>query len=352
MRCLPLTTILLLLAASTLAQTHVTADITTSRTWTPAGSPFLVEAWVRIMPDVSLAIEPGVVVKFAPGQTGLAMAERSTLRAAGTAAAPILFTSAAAVPAPGDYVGLGVGHLGATTIMSHCTIEFAQIGLVIGAPIETTEIEVRYCWNGIESIGGYGTARASGLRVHDNNVGVFVEEFSGAELSRCRIHDNDYGMNGMSGNIAVSLDACEFTANRLGGAMLEFGTASGCTFADNGGGGLLLGRRAVVTGCTFVSNTGPGIIVGPMAPGGSCQVNGCNFRDNSPFDLAVDIRCQLTSVDAAHNWWGVTDPAAVAARIWDRTDNPAMSATVIYLPLEQQVGSETTTWGSAKALYR
>lgn len=349
---LALTTCLLLMAAPSLGQTHVASDISASQTWTAAGSPYLVDARVTIRPDVSLDIEPDVVVKFTPGQTGLVMAERSTLRAAGTADAPIIFTSASMTPAPGDYLGLSVGHAGTTTIMNYCTVEFAQAGLVINAPIETTEIEVRYCQNGVVSLGGYGAARASKLRVHENNVGVFVEEFSVADLSQCRIYENDYGMNGMSGNIAISLNACDVSNNRFGGAMVEYGTASGCTFAGNGAGGLLVGRRAIVTGCNIVGNTGPGLVVGPMSPGGFCRVNVCNIRDNSPFDLVVDSRCGLATVDAANNWWGVSDPGAVAGRIWDRIDDPAISATVTYLPMEQQVGYETTAWGSAKAMYR
>ncbi len=79
----------------------------------------------------TLTIEPGVVMRFHPG-TQLAI-ERATgefaasgvLRAVGTAARPIVMTSAAATPRAGDWVGLWYGGIpSADNRLEHVAIEY------------------------------------------------------------------------------------------------------------------------------------------------------------------------------------------------------------------------------------
>lgn len=48
------------------ASTLVDTDITQDTTWTQAGSPFIVMASIKVFANVTLTIEPGVVVKFNP----------------------------------------------------------------------------------------------------------------------------------------------------------------------------------------------------------------------------------------------------------------------------------------------
>lgn len=80
----------------------------------------------------TLTIEPGVTLKFSAGATmridaasGTQLA-RGALIASGTAAKPIVFTSAAATPAAGDWYGIWFGQQPQpTTVVSNARIEYA-----------------------------------------------------------------------------------------------------------------------------------------------------------------------------------------------------------------------------------
>jgi hypothetical protein len=112
----------LFLPAGIYAQTHVSGNIKQNTTWTVAGSPYIVTGDVTVRHSqfgasniATLTIDPGVEVRFEPG-TGLYVGYKGgrpyyhsyygALTAQGTASAPIIFTSDAAGPAPGDWKGI------------------------------------------------------------------------------------------------------------------------------------------------------------------------------------------------------------------------------------------------------
>lgn len=82
--------------------------------------------------QVTLTIEPGVTMRFKKGAslnievaTGTTPA-RAALVAAGTAEAPIVFTSAEATPAPGDWLGIWFGLVPlAANRIDHARVEYA-----------------------------------------------------------------------------------------------------------------------------------------------------------------------------------------------------------------------------------
>jgi hypothetical protein len=94
----------------------------------------------RIAPPVLLTIEPGVTLRFFPG-TEFAVefatgdfAATGALSAVGTAERPIVFTSAAEAPAPGDWVGLWFGGVvDPRTAIAHARIEYtgADCGCIL-----------------------------------------------------------------------------------------------------------------------------------------------------------------------------------------------------------------------------
>lgn len=90
------------LATSASAVVHVTADITTDTKWTAANSPYILEGVIYVKGDSILDIEPGTVIRGQPRVTGdvadagsLIITRGSKIQARGTAAAPIIFTTAA-----------------------------------------------------------------------------------------------------------------------------------------------------------------------------------------------------------------------------------------------------------------
>ncbi|OQY47473.1 MAG: hypothetical protein B6242_04960 [Anaerolineaceae bacterium 4572_78] len=70
--------------------TDIGGVITQSTTWVITNSPYILTSDVTVNDDVTLTIEPGVVVK---GQTNSELKTLGHLHAVGTASQPITFTS-------------------------------------------------------------------------------------------------------------------------------------------------------------------------------------------------------------------------------------------------------------------
>lgn len=146
--------------------------VDTSETWRAAGNPHICDADVEFRHGSRLTIEPGCVVKFDDYALRIGTQDSSSLVAAGTAGAPILFTSNKASPAPGDWVGLGFGaYVQAGTRLQHCIIEYAGPRVLQAAAI---------------TMGGGGkvdeisdcTIRRGGM------YGIYCREYAGFEQFR------------------------------------------------------------------------------------------------------------------------------------------------------------------------
>ena len=113
---------LFVMAGTSFAETYVSGNITSNTTWGVAGSPYIVTGDVTVRHTTAstggtvavLTIEPGVVVRFAPG-TGMYIGQDraysdydyyGALSAQGTTDEPVVFTSNAPSPAPGDWKGI------------------------------------------------------------------------------------------------------------------------------------------------------------------------------------------------------------------------------------------------------
>ncbi|WP_426166032.1 hypothetical protein [Pseudoduganella sp. R-34] len=98
----------LLLTGLAHAQTTVSGPIRTNQTWAASGSPYIVDADVAIEAGAVLTIEPGVTVRL--GANANLVVSDGALRAEGSAATPIVLTSASDVPsgspAPGAWGNL------------------------------------------------------------------------------------------------------------------------------------------------------------------------------------------------------------------------------------------------------
>jgi uncharacterized repeat protein (TIGR01451 family) len=138
------------------AATYVQGHITTTTTWTAANSPYIVSGpthccWLVIDPGVTLTIEPGVVVKFETTNRDLTV--QGSLRALGTSAAPIVFTSYKddahggdtngdgddSQPAPGDWRGITFAPSSTDNLLQHVWIGYAAGNGAYEAVLAQTE---------------------------------------------------------------------------------------------------------------------------------------------------------------------------------------------------------------------
>lgn len=122
--------------------TEVGGTIAVNTTWTSANSPYLVTDSIFVADGVVLTVEPGVVVKFGPGQL-LRLGINSQLLAVGTAQQPIVFTSdkddtqggdtngdgLATLPTAGNWSYLWGSGTGSTLHLEHTLVRYNSYGV-------------------------------------------------------------------------------------------------------------------------------------------------------------------------------------------------------------------------------
>jgi hypothetical protein len=105
------------------------ATIEQDSTWRSLDEPYVVTGDVQVSGASApqLTIAAGAEVRFeADARIDAGWAAAGSLRAAGTASEPILFTSAASTPASGDWYGIRLGSLcdDSAVVLDHVTIDY------------------------------------------------------------------------------------------------------------------------------------------------------------------------------------------------------------------------------------
>jgi len=114
------------LALANAGATDVSGNITADTTWDLAGSPYVVTNTVRVNQGVTLTIEPGVAVWF---NNGKGMVVDGTLKAIGTQAQNIFFTSSSPTPSPGIWDKIEITSKSTGSEFHWCDISYADCGV-------------------------------------------------------------------------------------------------------------------------------------------------------------------------------------------------------------------------------
>ncbi|HLB25325.1 MAG TPA: right-handed parallel beta-helix repeat-containing protein, partial [Nitrospirota bacterium] len=99
--------------------TRVNGSIAKKTVWS---GTVLVETPLTVTKGASLAVKPGAEVRFSKG-AGLVV--EGVLKAEGTKARPVVFTSAEKTPAPGDWSGISLSEAGEGTVLKRCVVSYA-----------------------------------------------------------------------------------------------------------------------------------------------------------------------------------------------------------------------------------
>ncbi len=124
------------------AQTEVSGIINTNTTWTTTESPYLIIDDLSLSENITLTIEPGVVIKFTGGGFNSTFTVNGTLLAQGTTAEPIVFTEGrddsyggdtnndgnASSPAAGNWEGINITGTSSGSVIDNCLFRYGGYG--------------------------------------------------------------------------------------------------------------------------------------------------------------------------------------------------------------------------------
>lgn len=186
-------TALVLPVAPAAAKTAVTSNITTNTTWTATGSPYdLDSSKITISSGITLTIEPGVTVDFNAGESAT-LWDDGTIKALGTAASPIIFTSSQALlesGAPGQYNGLNIESGNASSSFSYTNFYYGAPGS--GHYFGYAVLKIRK---------GSTVTIDHSIFEHNAYSGIGVSEGGTANVSSTTLVNNGGGLSAIGENI-------------------------------------------------------------------------------------------------------------------------------------------------------
>ena len=177
------------LSAFTQDTTHVSGTISSSTTWTTAGSPYVVTGDVTVADGVTLTILPGVIVKFEIGNYDLQI--DGTLIANGTSADSIIFTSykddayggdsndygQTTQPAPGDWKRVYFNGANSNSLLGWVIISYARYSNEEAFYLNNCDIDMSEC-----------------IIIHNQDEGIAVSSNATLDITNSDIYDNGYGL--------------------------------------------------------------------------------------------------------------------------------------------------------------
>ena len=232
------------------SQTNISGGIYSNTTWTASESPYIVTGNIVIFQDVTLTIEPGVIVRF---DLDIGLELRGKLIAIGTSTDKITFTSNSSSPQMNDWNGI-ITNLtsdpfgeGDQVTMEHCIGEYAHhfINLITA---HNGPYIFRNCYfnnnNKANNSDGYPSTIFEDCTFESNYTAL--DGGSKTRVSNSSFINNIYGVEGVG-----VVENCYFSGN-TGIALAPYGSTTGCLIENNN-----IGVRCYFNAVndTFVDNT-------------------------------------------------------------------------------------------------
>ncbi|MFP4396221.1 MAG: right-handed parallel beta-helix repeat-containing protein, partial [Anaerolineales bacterium] len=222
---------------------EVTTNITSNVTWTLANSPYTLTANIIVSPNVTLTIEPGVIVR---GQSGTELQIQGHLAAIGTPTQTITFTSKTDT---GANQWAGLKFISGTGELHHTVLRYAGQGTGINQGIL------------IQSSPGVTVHSSAVLSNADNGVTIQDSRvvFSDTRFTRHQTTNRNVIEATGANTITVISSTFENNSNSSKCVLDAQGivTVQRTTFRNNDGPGLCLGADnwTLASALTFISDT-------------------------------------------------------------------------------------------------
>ena len=299
--------------------TSVSGTVGTT-TWTPAQSPYCVTGNISITGTLTVAAGTSVLVN---PTFSINVASGGSLVAQGTLTAPIVFTSANASPAPGDWAGLNFasGSIGSTitsdnysggSLLQYTIVEFAGPGVTTAESLFFDSCTIQNNRTTTTNGAGISANQAAGRQVVLKNTlvlnntvatnlyggGLYATQRAAIYSSKFFNNIITHAANFLRGGAAYLggdnnlVTSSQFINNSLnstqsnhqGGALFfngDFNTITGNTFQGNlvslintanGAAAYLMSNNNTITNNLFTGNTATAVTAGSY--GGALVVNG------------------------------------------------------------------------------
>jgi len=246
--------------------TEITGNITSNSKWMVANSPYIIIDTVQVFENVTLEIEPGVIVKFNKDARFII---EGRLVAIGTKNQNIIFTSNQISPNSGDWEEILFLKTSNESVIKNCIIEYATYGINIHSSPLISDNVIRYSqlW-GI--VADDGSPDIINNLITDNSTGV-------------RIGDKAKLVNNTIAN------------NRTTGVTIRWGSP---TVSKN-----------IIKG-----NDSYGITA--QTPDAIIHYNNIYGNRNVNFRLTIP-----DDIDISNNYWGTLDSLSIDSKIEDYYDS-------------------------------
>ncbi len=316
----------------------------------------LIDGILTVAPEVTLEIRPGSMVRFTHFDSngdGIGEHElfsQGTIRAIGTAASPIHFTSAAQSPRRGDWGAINMMASEAENLLEHCLIEYAYRGF----HAHFSRAVLRDCLLRNNQRGAQfqeSTVTVERCRLIDNSNGLQFRD-SEVDLVDSHVARNQWGVRCVYSTLRMN--GCTVEDNLINGVNARAGTVTitGNRIVANRRGLYLQNSSGSVVGNDLSFNSEHGIFLeegngdvhdNRITGNGRAGIRWLNAAGRlSRNDVVGNGEYALIndgggSVDARSNWWGSNLPADIDAGVRDGRDRLGMGLVDAGASLPQPV---------------
>lgn len=284
--------------------------------WRAEQSPITLQSDSVVLTGVALTVCAGTRMEAIAGAE-VTLHVRGNLDIHGTELEPVVITSAAPYPAPGDWAGIVLDpYYEGRLVIRSAVVEYAAVAIAANGVADSGEFSIEASVFQYNDVALLGTGQPWGATITNSQFldnRCVIEDAIEAVFSDSVFRRNQ-GINCHGGG--MSFIRCTIADNASGinttGEIVE-----GCLIQNNTGFGLVAAYHQTVRNSTIVDN-GSGITIVGLDP---VTITNNTLCGNTAYDLKVESE---NDFDVTNNWWCSINEVNIATRIYDVYDDPVV----------------------------
>jgi hypothetical protein len=317
----------LLAVLNIFSQTNIGGVISSNTIWGLIGSPYIITSNTVIFPNVTLDVQPGVVVKF---NAGTQLSVRGQLNINGSKTDSVIFTSSSATPNKSDWSGIKIeNNLGGKVFANYCKGFYADMLFNVAYNSPDTVLFIKNSRFSQNNFVLYSYDPSTFKIIVDSslfNYNSFCSIYSNyLTITNSKFYYNDKVVHGWSGP-TVYIGGCYIYGSTTYAFNMS-GTITNSVIKNNAS-GIKLRDDIVVTYDSIINNT-KGLEITSI----NNITNNNVIHNYLNYNGASAYHTSNASIQLAYNCWGTSDSTAIENMIYDVYDNTSLGL-VTFLPLD------------------